>query len=77
MNISLIKKAILIGLIFSVLGGVAPLIPPSELMPSYVRLGHGFEVGISNFIYGIVLAVLLRSSTVNEMHLHSDVVPTS
>lgn len=77
LNISLIKKAILIGLIFSVLGGVAPLIPPSELMPSYVRLGHGFEVGISNFIYGIVLAVLLRSSTVNEMHLHSDVVATS
>jgi len=29
-------------------------------MPSYVRLGHGFEVGISNFIYGILLALLLK-----------------
>ncbi len=77
LNISLVKKAILIGLTFSVLGGVAPLIPPSELMPSYVRLGHGIEVGISNFIYGIVLAMLLRSGIVNEMHLHKDVVATS
>ncbi len=74
LNISLLKKAILIGLIFSVLGGVAPLIAPSELMPSYVRLGHGFEVGISNFIYGIVLAMLLRPRGVNKIPLDNDVV---
>ena len=60
LNISVVKKAILIGLTFAILGGIAPLIPPNELMPSYVRLGHGFEVGISNFIYGILLALLLK-----------------
>ena len=60
LNISVVKKAILIGLTFAILGGIAPLIPPSELMPAYVRLGHGFEVGISNFIYGILLALLLK-----------------
>ena len=60
LNISVVKKAILIGLTFAILGGIAPLIPPSELMPAYVRLGHGFEVGISNFIYGILLTLLLK-----------------
>jgi hypothetical protein len=54
------QKAILIGLIFSILGGIAPLIPPTELMPGYVRIGHGFEVGISNFLYGFVLGYLLE-----------------
>lgn len=60
LNISVAKKAILIGLTFAILGGIAPLIPPNELMPSYVRLGHGFEVGISNFVYGILLTLLLK-----------------
>lgn len=60
LNISAVKKGILIGLTFATLGGIAPLIPPSELMPSYVRLGHGFEVGISNFVYGVLLTLLLK-----------------
>lgn len=53
------KKAILTGLVFAILGGIAPLIPPNELMPAYVRVGHGVEAGISNFSYGFVLAYLL------------------
>ncbi len=66
LNLSLTKKAILIGLVFSVFGGIAPLIPPNELMPGYVRLGHGFEVGISNFFYGLLLGYLLGQKTKNE-----------
>ncbi|MDN3689356.1 serine hydrolase [Cyclobacterium jeungdonense] len=66
LRLSLIKKAILIGLMFSIFGGIAPLIPPNELMPGYVRLGHGFEVGISNFLYGLVLGYLLRQKIINE-----------
>ena len=58
-NLSLHKKAVLIGLIFSILGGIAPLVLPSEEMPSYIRLGHGFEVGISNFLYGFILGYLM------------------
>ena len=55
----LLKNAILIGSIFSILGAIAPLIPPSELMPANIRLVHGFEVGISNFLYGCVLGYVL------------------
>ena len=58
-KLPLTKRAILVGLVFSILGGIAPLIWPNELMPAYVRLGHGFEVGISNFLYGLILGYLL------------------
>lgn len=51
--------AILVGLVFSILGGVAPLIPPNDLMPAIIRLGHGFEVGISNFFFGLLLGLTL------------------
>lgn len=66
LNLSLTKKAVLIGLIFSILGGIAPLIPPNGFMPAYVRLGHGFEVGISNFLYGLVIGYLLGQKTIEE-----------
>jgi len=58
-DLAQIKAALLIGVIFSILGGIAPLIPPNELMPLHIRLAHGFEVGISNLIYGILAAYLL------------------
>ncbi|MDH3649415.1 MAG: hypothetical protein OEQ53_07010 [Saprospiraceae bacterium] len=58
-DLKIFIKAILIGVVFSILGGVAPLIPPNEFMPYYIRLGHFFEVGISNFIYGFLVAYLL------------------
>ncbi len=66
LDISPIKKVLLIGLIFSVFGGIAPLIPPNAYMPAYVRLGHGFEVGISNFLYGLVLGLILGQKTIND-----------
>ena len=47
------------GVLFTVLGGLAPLIPPNENMPGYIRLGHAFEVAFSNFIYGFVVSYLL------------------
>lgn len=59
MSTSLFKKAILTGFMFSIVGGIAPLIPPSDLMPAYVRLVHGIEVGISNFVFGFLLTYLI------------------
>lgn len=53
------NTALLIGLTFSILGGIAPLISPNEFMPLNIRLAHGFEVGISNFLYGLALGYLL------------------
>jgi hypothetical protein len=63
---TILKKAIFIGLVFAILGGIAPLIQPNELMPFYIRIGHGFEVGISNFLYGLVLAYLLSQKSIVE-----------
>ncbi len=70
-TLPLIKKIFLIGSIFSVLGAIAPLIPPSEFMPANIRLVHGIEVGISNFIYGCVLGYLLRQEKQNEKLIDS------
>ncbi len=63
-----LKKAIFIGLVFAILGGIAPLIQPNELMPLYIRIGHSFEVGISNFVYGLVLAYLFSQKSIVEDH---------
>ena len=53
------QTAILIGATFSILGGIAPLLSPNEFMPLGIRIAHGFEVGLSNLLYGMVLAFLL------------------
>ena len=63
LNSTLLKKAIFVGLVFAILGGIAPLIQPNDLMPLYIRVGHSFEVGSSNFIYGLVLAYLLSQKS--------------
>ncbi|MCP4978079.1 MAG: hypothetical protein GY931_18170 [Maribacter sp.] len=63
---SQLKKAVFIGLVFAILGGIAPLIQPSELMPGYIRLGHGVEVGISNFLYGLAIGYLLGQKRIIE-----------
>ena len=54
-------KALLVGLVFSIVGGIAPLIPPSEEMPQFIRVAHAYEVGISNFLYGICILLIVRS----------------
>lgn len=59
-----LKKATLIGLVFSILGGIAPLILPNEVMPLNLRMGHIFEVGISNFLYGFLLGYLLSQKMI-------------
>ena len=66
------QKAVLVGLIFSVIGGIAPLIVPSELMPQFVRIGHGFEVGISNFLYGFLLSLLLFQKSKTDLPISTE-----
>jgi hypothetical protein len=65
-DLSPMKKAILIGATFSILGAIAPLIPTNEFMPVNIRIVHGFEVGISNFIFGYIVAYLLGQKKVPE-----------
>jgi len=61
-NLSVARRAILIGSAFAILGAIAPLIMPNELMPLNVRIAHGFETSISNFLYGFLLSYLFRKS---------------
>ena len=66
MNQNLLKRSVFVGVVFAVLGAVAPLLPPSELMPQYVRLGHGIEVSISNFLFGFTIGWLLGQPFLRE-----------
>jgi len=66
-NLPLFKRALLVGGVFSIFGGIAPLIMPGdEFMPGYVRFGHAFEVGISNFLYGIILVYLIGQKIIEQ-----------
>jgi hypothetical protein len=56
-----LHAAVVLGLCFSVLGGVAPLLLPNPYMPGRVRMAHSIEVGVSNFIFGLIVAFLLVS----------------
>jgi hypothetical protein len=51
--------AILAGATLSVLGGIVPLMVPNPYMPDAIRLPHMVEVGVSNFAWGVVAALLL------------------
>lgn len=50
----------IVGLAFSVIAGIAPLLPDNRFMPLAVRLPHMAEVGVSNFVFGFIVALLLR-----------------
>lgn len=66
-KLTLLQRALLIGAFFAVIGGIAPLIvPENELMPSYIRFGHAFEVGISNSLFGFILTFLMGQKIISE-----------
>jgi hypothetical protein len=50
--------AIVLGLALSILGGAVPLLPDNALMPPNIRFAHFIEIGVSNFLYGVILAYL-------------------
>ena len=58
-SLPMIQLALLTGIVFSVIGGISPLIPPNDLMPLNIRLVHGLEVGVSNTLLGVLLTYLL------------------
>jgi hypothetical protein len=51
----------LIGLGFAVIAGIAPLLPDNPYMPADIRFYHAIETGISNFLFGWILAWLLQA----------------
>jgi hypothetical protein len=52
--------ALIVGATLSLVGGVAPLLMPNPYMPTSIRLPHMVEVGVSNLLFGVVAAWLLR-----------------
>lgn len=57
-----IEHALMVGVAMSMLGGVAPLIPPNPFLPDAVRWVHFMEVVPSNFLFGFVTGWLLGGS---------------
>jgi len=54
------RAAWVLGLAFSVLGGIAPLLlPNNEYLPVNIRVAHAVEIGISNFLFGLAVTMLL------------------
>ena len=49
---------LVLALVYSVIGGVAPLLPDNPYMPADIRFYHGIEVTVSNFIFGLVVGLL-------------------
>lgn len=52
--------AFMLGIAYSVIGGIAPMLPDNPYMPEHVRLAHGVETSLSNFLFGILVGYLLR-----------------
>jgi hypothetical protein len=71
------RTAWVLGLAFSVLGGIAPLLLPNhEYLPPNIRAAHSVEIGISNFLFGLVVTMLLvrrerAQGSTSEMTAHA------
>ena len=50
--------ALAVGLVFTIISGVAPLLTPSVVFPDAVRWAHFCEVTSSNFVFGAIVGWL-------------------
>lgn len=55
--------AVVVGLLIWILGGLAPLVAPNELLSATQRLIHTVEIFTENFPLGVTAALLLRPRT--------------
>lgn len=65
------SAGVVLGLCYSVLGGIAPLLLPNVFMPAQIRFAHSIEVGISNFVFGLAIGCLLVKPRTAEKRLDS------
>ena len=63
-----LQAGVILGLCYSVLGGIAPLLLRNPYMPPEVRFAHSIEVGVSNFLFGMVISYLFVESTTTSTH---------
>jgi len=50
--------ALVVGAVFTIVSGVAPLLLPNPVFPDAVRWAHMCEVTSSNFVFGVIVALL-------------------
>jgi len=53
-----IEAGLTVGFLLCILGGVAPMVLPSAILPDQVRLAHVIEGGATNLVYGYVVGHL-------------------
>lgn len=51
---------LVLGIVFAVIAGMAPMFPDNPYMAADVRLAHGVETSVSNFLFGLLLGWLVR-----------------
>jgi hypothetical protein len=56
---------LILGLLFTVLGS-AQLLIPNPYMPEPVRMAHLLETAVSDFIWGVIIAMILFPSRLEE-----------
>ena len=49
---------LIMGLVYGVIGGIAPLLPDNPYMPADIRFYHGIETSVSNFLFGLIVGYL-------------------
>jgi hypothetical protein len=52
------KGAVAVGVVFTLVSGVAPLLAPSPYFPDAIRWVHFFEVSITNLLFGALVAAM-------------------
>jgi len=52
------SASLVMGLVYGVVGGIAPLLPDNPYMPANIRLYHGIETSVSNFLFGLIVGYL-------------------
>jgi hypothetical protein len=55
-----VTAAVAAGAVLGIVGGVAPLLITNPYLPDPVRYAHLPEVGVSNFLFGLIAGWLLR-----------------
>ena len=61
-----LSSALIVGLLFTLLSGVAPLLMPNPYFPDAVRWMHFMEVTSSNFVFGAIVGLLWGQPQVAE-----------
>jgi hypothetical protein len=63
-----LSGALAVGIVFTILSGVAPLLMPNPVFPDAVRWAHFCEVTSSNFVFGAFVAWLWGKPAISLAH---------